>query len=217
MVAHFPITLPEADLDKLVTDCESLPVQGLIVYVNDFQECHASRDELALYANIIQSLARTDKPVLCLFGGYFTATLLKAGLRAFSNGVGYGEYRDSGYHTGGQAWRRYYFPCLHRFLPDGAAQTVLDNLQGDSNLWCTTAGVQAHLDAGTTLLELANETLLHHFMNCRSRELSGVRAESTEALIAHLEETHAAFSEKPLIPRDTYDHLLRWSAALRTL
>ena len=115
-VAHFPVSLPEAEIEAVAEEYGGLPCAGLILYLNDFQEGRQVVENLSYYVRIVRLLAETGKPVMVLFGGYFAAMLWTQGLRVFSNGVGYGEYRDSGYHAGGQAWKRYYLPALHRYL-----------------------------------------------------------------------------------------------------
>jgi len=218
-VMHFPISLPEAEMGDVVEEYAHLPCQGLILYVNIFQEGQQAVADLSYYVRIVRLLAETGKPVMALFGGYFTAILRTQGLRVFSNGVGYGEYRDSGYHAGGQAWKRYYLPALHRYLPVLDAEAVLDLLPDDSDLWLTTPLIDEALEAGGSLHGLDQATLLSHFMECRDQELQNIREQDINELREELENTADVFDDVPLLGDmgRHHDHLSRWLEALESV
>src|SRR2546422_692135 len=125
-VIHIRPDFPEGQLDGVASDYSSPIFDGFIVFVNDLQEYQADRSILTKYVKLVLALRQNRRPMLGLFGGYFTLVLRKIDLGCFSNAVGYGEYRDSGYHEGGQAVRRYYVPKLHRYFTDIEAQSILD-------------------------------------------------------------------------------------------
>ena len=129
-VLHITVDFPENEFRRMADDYADAGFDGLIVYVNDLQEYSAPSATLKKYANLVVLLQGLGKPLFGLFGGYFTLLLRKIGLGCFSNAVGYGEYRDSGYHQGGQAVRRYYIPKLHRYFTETDAETLLNIVRG---------------------------------------------------------------------------------------
>src|SRR6185436_11400325 len=84
------------------------------LYPNSFKEHEAPLDELRRYRSAIGECVREHVAPFSLFGGYYAILLGTFGLKGFANGIGYGEWRDSGYHRGGTAILRIYLPRLHR-------------------------------------------------------------------------------------------------------
>jgi hypothetical protein len=102
--------------------------------------------------------------------------LEKKGLAGFGNGVGYGEWRDSGYHRGGSAEVRIYIPKLHRFLNAAEAQSLIaaDTAYfiADSDL------LTEYATSGKPLTEVQPQQALDHFMESRYQEMQFVRDHS---------------------------------------
>src|SRR5260370_31124708 len=78
-------------------------ITSLFLYPNNFKEHEASEMELQKYSECVSAISSEGVKVQTLHGGYFAVLLQKKGLSGFGNGVGYGEWRDSGYHRGGTA------------------------------------------------------------------------------------------------------------------
>lgn len=210
-VIHLAQHFPQHDFVHLVTDYSNEAFDGLIVFINDLQEYVERSAVLESYARLVVALADTNKPLFGLFGGYYTLLLRKLGLGCFSNAVGYGEYRDSGYHAGGQAVRRYYVPALHRYLNDTEAQSILDVVNdGWVRCGCLVCA------AGPRITDLSNQQLLDHFLNARVHELHQVADETLTGLLDQLTETSQRLARHPAIPQERYNHLNEWVAALRT-
>jgi hypothetical protein len=172
----------------------------------------APRAVLDGYAQLISELRGTGKPLFGLFGGYFTLMLRKIGLGCFSNAVGYGENRDSGYSSGGQAIRRYYIPRLHRYFSDVEAQSLIELVNAP---WfrcpCPVCA------GGRRVTDLTSQELLEHFLNARYSELIVARERNLEELLDELNQTVERLRqiEIPRFPLP-YLHLIQWNAALRT-
>jgi uncharacterized protein YggL (DUF469 family) len=208
-VLHITSGFPEDEYYEIARDYDDPGFDGLVIYVNNLQEYFVPSATLRKYANLVATLRELGKPLFGLFGGYFTLLLRKIGLGAFSNAVGYGEYRDSGYHEGGQAVRRYYLPRLHRYFSDTEAQAILDFAGGDQ-FRCACAVCRRR----RPLTDFTSQELLDHFLYTRLLELQQARATKLSDLLDELEQTGAQLEDFP-IPFDTYSHLGQWAEALR--
>lgn len=210
-VLHITKDFPESGLGGLVKDYDDDGFDGLIVFINDLQEYTAPATALAKYATLVALLRGQTKPLFGLFGGYFTLLLRKVGLGSFSNAVGYGEYRDSGYHVGGQSVRRYYIPRLHRYFTDTEAESILSIIR-DGAFRCT-CGVCRRI---RPLTNYTAQELLDHFLNARLSEIERASAADLGDLLDEIDDTGASLQRYRAIPPDRYSHLRAWSDALRS-
>lgn len=208
-VLHITVGFPENEFRRMADDYAEAGFDGLIVYVNDLQEYLAPSATLKKYANLVVLLKGLGKPLFGLFGGYFTLLLRKIGLGCFSNAVGYGEYRDSGYHQGGQAVRRYYIPKLHRYFTDTDAETLLNIVRGGL-LRCNCSACRRR----RPLTDYTSQELLDHFLNTRLTEIEQAEETDLSDLLDRMDETRITLEDYP-IPFDRYSHLREWVEALR--
>ena len=197
-----------AEVERLQKDYSDPRFSGLVLFVNDFKECERPESDLQDHIGLVRGLAATGKPVVSLFGGYFYLLLLGDCLRAFSNGVGYGEYRGSAYHQGGQALRRYYHPILHRYLTDTDAQTLLAVMHDLPSCDCPTCRGRSDI------VGMSNGDLLDHFMEVRKRELDALRSRPILESVEQLRTDAAVFAEAPDPVPPWGAHLSRWANAL---
>ena len=208
-VIHLTQDFPESEFESVAQDYSDEHFDGLIIYINDLREYFAPQSSLTQYARLVEALSRTNKPLLGLFGGFFTLMLRKIGLSGFSNGVGYGEYRNSGYHSGGQAVRRYYIPKLHRYFTDINAQSIVETVN-EPWIKCSCSICASR----ERITDLTSQELLNHFLNIRFQELEYARANNLTSILDDLNETSEMLSRQYfLIPH--YEHLPKWVAALR--
>jgi hypothetical protein len=208
-VLHITPGFPENEFQQLARDYDDHGFDGLILFVNDLQEYVAPATTLAKYARLVSLLRGQGKPLFGLFGGYFTLLLRKIGLGCFSNAVGYGEYRDSGYHVGGQAVKRYYIPKLHRYFTDTDAET-LQNIVGARLFGCTCPACRRR----RPLTDYTSQELLDHFLNTRLTEIQQAGASDLSDLLDQLDDTRETLENYPM-PFDPCSHLHRWVDALR--
>jgi len=209
-VIHISQDFREEEFGAVAEDYLDDAFDGLIIFINNLKECEVPTEVLTKYARFVATLRTDDRPLMGLFGGYFTLLLRKIGLDSFSNGVGYGEYRDSGYYEGGQAVRRYYVPKLHRYFTDIEAQSLLD-IVGERWFRCTCS-----VCAGKrNVTEFTSQELLDHFLNTRFSELEDARQSSLTDLLDRLEDTVGRLSKQRGIFLDPYEHLSSWVEALR--
>jgi hypothetical protein len=165
----------------------SAGVRDVWVYPNNFKEHEASSEEVKAYREAVQSAVRCGISPFALFGGYLSVLLSYSGLKGFANGVGYGEWRDSGYHKGGTAENRIYVLKLHRYLDPPLAQALLDKdaeyFGGDTDL------LSECVEAKRSLETLSQAECLDHFMECRRQEIDFVTSNPASAALAEIDET----------------------------
>ncbi len=213
-VVHITQDFPERQFRSVADDYGDGTFDGLIVYMNDLQEYIAPAQVLRSYATLVRTLSELGKPLFGLFGGYFTLMVRKIGLGSFSNAVGYGEYRDSGYHAGGLPVRRYYIPKLHRYFTDVDAQSIMEIV---NESWfrcgCTLCGRRRRIT------DLSPQELLDHFLNVRLLELEHARTNELGAILDELAQTFSRLQRYTALrmrPSHPYQHLQEWTDALRT-
>jgi hypothetical protein len=189
-------------------------VQALWLYPNHFKEHDADLDSLVAYRKAVQAALNTKLVPYSLFGGYFAILLFYSGLKGFSNGIGFGEWRDSGYHRGGTATNRVYVLKLHRYLDGPLAQTLIDK---DAEYF----GMDTELLAGCVdgqrpLTTLSQAECLDHFIECRKMELDFVSSNSVGNAIQEIEDTLDHLDEVGPLERMNYGASLeRWRDAIK--
>jgi hypothetical protein len=186
-VIHFTSWAGIADWAAIAKCISAAGIKSIFLYPNNFKEHEAADIDLERYLACVKTLTDAKLEILALHGGYFAILLGKKGLAGFGNGVGYGEWRDSGYHRGGTAEVRIYVPKLHRFLDPAIAQALVnrsgDYFTSDSDL------LSEYALAKNPLTQVQSEEALDHFMECRNQEIEFVRENPIKALVAELNQT----------------------------
>lgn len=183
------------------------------LYPNNFHEHKASVDELKRYRSSVKKCDNAGVGTFALHGGYFAVLLGAFGLRGFANGIGYGEWRDSGYHRGGTAAVRIYLPRLHRYLDAPEAQHLLDE---DPDHFATGSDLLSECaERKRNLGDLSQEESLEHFMECRSDEIAFVERRGIEAAKMELRTTLERLDGIGQLEREKYGSSLeRWLEVL---
>jgi hypothetical protein len=186
-VTHFQVWSSVNDWIAFWNRFKKLRIDEAWLYPNNFKEHDADLEELKRYREAVQAATGCDIKAFALFGGYFALLLSYSGLKGFANGVGYGEWRDSGYHRGGTAENRVYVLKLHRYLDSPLAQVLLDKdpeyFAGDTEL------LSECVDAERPLNTLSQAECLDHFLECRKQELEFVASNPASAAVAEIDET----------------------------
>lgn len=190
-------------------------IEACWIYVNDFREHDASLDDLKGYRATVEASVAVDVKPYSLFGGYFAVLMGYYGLQGFGNGIGYGEWRDSGYHRGGTAMIRVYVPRVHRYLDAPAAQHIIDidpDYFASTDLLAEYTSGRKRLADDLTLIEA-----LDHFMECRYNETQFVADRPVEEAITELETTCKHLEAIGPLEHEKYGtSLRRWVDCLRT-
>lgn len=201
------------DWPAIVNRVKAVGCSELWLYPNFFKEHDASTEDLLLYRAAVEACTAAEVTPFVLFGGHYAIMLGAHGLGGFANGVGYGEWRDSGYHRGGTAIQRVYIPRLHRYLDAPAAQDILDR---DADYFASGSDLLlACVESDRPLDDLSQEECLDHFMECRSDEIALLAAQGLDAARAELAETVARLDALGPLQKERYgDSLQRWLDAI---
>lgn len=193
---------------QLASTLKTFGIRSVLLYPNEFKEHNADKTQLEKYGEAVALLVEGNLLPQALHGGYFAVLLEKKGLFGFGNGVGYGEWRDSGYHRGGTAEVRIYMPKLHRFLDSAAAQNLVQKdreyFTADSDL------LTEYALANKPLTEVQLQEALDHFMESRYQEIAFVRDNALDLTLAELNETVRKLQNIGDLEMENYGRSLQW-------
>jgi len=191
----------------------SLETEEFWYYPNFFKEHEAPSEELKAYRKTVEAASENGLKPAVLFGGYYAILMSKYGLQGFGNGIGYGEWRDSGYHRGGTAATRIYLLKLHRYIDAAAAQYLVE--QDPEYFGSDTDIVAGYIESGVSLVEMALNEALDHFMECRRQEIDFVESHPLPAIVAELDETMSRLEGIGPLEQEKYGiSLAKWKAAV---
>lgn len=196
-VIHFKQLSQYIDFNEILAEIKKIGIAEIWLYPNDFHEHGANINSrrnyedlnhaIRNYKALIQSSINNGISPYTLFGGYLAVIFSKFGLRGFGNGIGYGEWRESGYHSGGNALNRIYIYQLHRYLDPQFAQSLIDS---NPEYFISDFDILDNCyNSGRPLDSLSREECLDHFMECRKREMDFVRENTIDEICAKLSET----------------------------
>ena len=183
------------------------------MYPDCYKEHEEGIDSLRNYRAAVETTASEGLAPYALFGGYYAILMQYCGLRGFGNGIGYGEWPDSGYHRGGTAMTRVYVMKLHRYLDAPDAQHIIERdpeyFADDTELLSECAAT------GRRLSDLTQAECLDHFMECRYAEMEFVSNNSLASAARELGETCDHLERIGPIEANKYGvSLKRWADAL---
>jgi len=203
-----------AGTDLLATALSAVP-DGLanhrFFWVTDFDERKATRRRLTDLWNAV-SRSPEDKPLVNLYGGFFSACMAQAHLYGFNNGLGYSESRAWPALTStGAAPPRYYIRDLHMYAPPAVAQLLVET---DPTFACDCSAC-----ATASIVGMSYHLLKRHFALARRWELHLVDHESVLDIAARLldaaDRLRKAERRMPVTLRA--EHLDTWSETLTAL
>jgi hypothetical protein len=205
------------EVETLVSDYISDNYDGFFIWVNNFKEEDANFKQLKGLVELVTALTSSRKPVLKLYGGYFSALLWYAGLAGFSFGLGYGSSKNA------FAYRKtksapnplYYVHELHRFLTLPKAE---DFLKRYPNLMCNCPTCKAFINADHLNLSCMRDInrAAQHFLNVRLNELSELSKAQVTSVSTGLEQSIQDFDLR-LLSAINIDNLRNWRRVLLAL
>lgn len=216
-VLHVRDLADAVDWGKIAGELSARNVQMVFLYPNNLHEADIGLADLQRYRDAVKSIVASGVRCYTLHGGYFAMLLSKHGLAGFGNGIGYGEWRDSGYHRGGQANIRIYVPKLHRFVQANEVQFLLEAfgefIAEDSDL------LSGLLSTGGSALAVTTEQANNHFLDCRAAEAKFVAESDVQAIKADLVSAADVLATCKVkaaeaISQKSRETLLRWAEAL---
>lgn len=183
------------------------------LYPDFYKEHDEDPTSLKNYRAIVESTTSKGVKPYVLFGGYYAILMHYYGLYGFGNGIGYGEWRDSGYHRGGTAMTRIYILKLHRYIDAPEAQNIIDK---DSEYFAEDTELLSECaSTGRRMADLTLVECLDHFMECRYAEMEFVDNNPVNTAIGELEETCKHLEKMgPLEMQQYGTSLNKWRDAL---
>lgn len=189
-VIHISKAVDLLPADQLVKIFHDDSISDIWLFPNDFREHSAPASELEALLNAVKTLSVADIHPRMLHGGYFSVMLSKFGLKGFANGVGYGEWKDSGYHRGGAADLRIYCLPLHRFIGVAQAEFLIEldpaHFASDGLLF------ERVYREGSSFLEVSFTEANEHFMRCREEEINFVSQNDLRKIVSQLRDASDA-------------------------
>jgi hypothetical protein len=176
-------------VDSIVEAVKQNPFPGYCVWVDNFDERTASKNQIKAYIRLISKLSEEKQQVVLLYGGFFSLTLYYFGASCVSHGLAYGEARSMGasaQQKSGPAPIRYYFLELHNFLPIDSALLVL---RARPDLMCACPICNRVLRGNPENIPnfAKEETLAEmHFLYNRFKERQMIAGSNLEEIINHL-------------------------------
>jgi len=217
----FPVILiPPQLLEKqhefeiIVRDYTSDSYDGFFIWVNDFKEENASFNQLEGLVKLVAALSSFRKPVIKLYGGYFSALLSHIGLTGFSFGLGYGSSKNAFAYSraGGALKPLYYVSELHRFLNLTKAEALLRRYP---RLICDCPTCKAVISSNLVNFSGmwdANRAA-QHFLNVRLKELNDLSQGEIVSPLTYLQQSIQNFDQQ-LLAGVNIDNLRKWHRIL---
>jgi hypothetical protein len=204
----------QQEIEAIVSDYTSGNYGGFFVWVNDFKEEEASIKQLQGLIKLVSGLASSRRPVLKLYGGYFSALLWHADLSGFSFGLGYGASKNVFAFGGARGAPNplYYMPEFHRLLSLPKAE---DLIRRYPSLRCncpTCKTVIGSNPANLSKMKDGNRTA-QHFLNARIKEISDLSSTNLTSISTGLEKSVQRFDQQ-LLSGINIENLRKWQKAL---
>lgn len=216
------------------------PVNGFLLWVDDFREWSAEPQEIWGLRKIISMLkAGSERMVISMYGGYLSVLLSRFGLDGFSHSIQSGENRKLDPIKGGPQEVHFYFPPLHRRYSVELLEEYLNRIEVRTPAAfyqkvcdCTICKgiVQDNIDGfiegygAITIGEgkvgpegRAKGLAILHFLIARHQEIVSINGQSMESIIDGLVETADAYRDPVRLASAmiSTDHLKQWAAGLR--
>jgi hypothetical protein len=194
--------------DSILTDLNVM--DGIILFASDFNESAEPVPSLRQFRSFVSKLQESAKPVLNLYGSFFSILLRYDGLNGVSSGLCILDHRDaSAEFKGARAPIRYYVPSLRDKLSEQDFKTFLLQFNTASECDCSFCQALAEARKSLSTREFVTQVdqlfkdgrgqlmidVMGHFLHNRLRELEMVETKSASE-IREIIETKKADSEK---------------------
>ena len=99
---------------------------GYLIWISDLSEHQSALSTLVGLRNFVHDLAQNHKPIINLYGGYYSLLLANYGIAGVCHGPGYGEERDVIPVGGGMPTSKFYLNPVHQRLLFRDAQFMVN-------------------------------------------------------------------------------------------
>jgi len=208
------------DIAALADAFTDINCPGYFLWATAFDETRATAGQIDGLRHLASRLCGTPgRPLLNMYGGYFSLLLKEHHMDGVSHGIGYGERRDVIPVTGGgMPPARYYLPAIHDEISIDDLFRLAAGMANDEFLHticgCTicahlirSGGVQFLLDQfGATVRKLVQDTYRDvpapsvfkltkfHFLDARHQEVQSLQSVPLGTLVHRLSEAHDRFA-----------------------
>ncbi len=118
-------------IGKLIEAYSGIEASAFLIWIDAFDESNVSETLLKSYINFLKEIKNSKRPVINLYGGYFSVLLMHHGLLdGVTHSLEYGEQRSIEPVGGGIPVAKYYLPCLHKRLQSRDAYRAIGVLDG---------------------------------------------------------------------------------------
>lgn len=200
-------------IDKIVNDYAGLDVGGYILWVNDLSQTRASVNQLIGFKYLVTCLRQTKKPVINLYGGYFSGALKHFGLTGFASGLARSEVKHAfkPFFPVKKFIRQpnYYIYKAHRPVNIPTAEKILTECP---SMRCSCAACDGPKSNSNKMAEPNNAS--SHFVNVRCKEVATVSA-GLNTVVKDLNDTIGELNHSKLPEvKDSKSILTKWKQAL---
>ena len=217
-----------------LTECD-----GYLLWISDLSEHKSSLSTLCGLRELVKILARSKKPVINLYGGYYSLLLAGSGMTGVCHGPGYGEDRDVIPVGGGLPVSKYYLNPVHQrllfrdvqFMVSGGVWPTIDDffnevcsgpvcqsvLSGDLKKNFEKFGSEnVRENKGKTYSYPTTEARIlttQHYLEAKAREFNDVAMKDLKVLIEQLKEARGRYDKE--MPGAQLRYLDTWVESLR--
>lgn len=215
---------------------------GYMIWLTDFNEPSVTISQIKGFLELVNILSGSnrDRPVVNMYGGYFSMLLESVGLTGISHGLGYGERRAlvPAVGGGGMPAAKYYLKAIHEEISMRELRQVANTISSTEEFMgeicqCTicshllSAGPRRLADSfnrtdrkpfGNSFRDYATQEVYKlarfHFLSNRNAEVTEINNSPLSDLLEQLEMGHNDFQNKLVLD---LGYLHRWSRALRSM
>jgi len=210
-------------ISKIISDYKGF--DGYILLISDFDEYKKGREVLNGFIRMVSKLSEYEKPIINLYGSYFSLLSSKFGLSAVSSGVGMAESKDLvSKTTGGRYMKRYYIPTSKSMTTETDARSYYSENPGALCKCGICRRIIRDIPAETNDIvnsffdNLDAKLSKKHFMENRYYGLKTISGSSTNDLIDILSKhTRECQNSKMEFFKINYKHLDTWRIALEEI
>jgi hypothetical protein len=211
---------------------------GYLLWISNLSEHRSILKTLSGMRRFISILAEARKPIINLYGGYFSLLLTKYGLTGVCHGPGYGEDRDVIPVGGGMPTSKFYLNPVHHRLLYGEVQLMVNG-----GLWPNAEAFYREVCSGTVCKEILSGDLQNfvkfgeqnyreskgktygypttearflttqHYLEAKAHEFKMVNEENLQDLIEQLKDAKAKY--KPWESNTQLNYLDNWIKAIQ--
>jgi hypothetical protein len=193
---------------------------GYIMWVPGFNEYKEDAAALGVFIDIVTALKRLGKPVINLYGGYFSLILQKVGLDGVSSGLCSGEAKRFGMRSGrGTKDKRYFVPLVKGVVPESNAKSFLagGTAHGKSPCECRVCtkalGGRGHANTVDILFtKLSYDDVNVHYIENKFADDKMIASSTKAELLGQLDDLIEICTEMDAegTHRSVYAHLKVW-------